>query len=50
VLVVGDSHYRLSGFDKELAKAAADNSVTVSGELDGTNLTVTSVDTVHKVK
>jgi hypothetical protein len=50
VLVVGDSHYRLSGFEKELAKAAADNSVTVSGELDGTNLMVTSVDTAHKVK
>ena len=50
VLVVGDSHYRLSGFDKELAKAAAENSVTVSGDLNGNEVAVTSVDIVHKVK
>jgi len=45
VLVVGDRHYVLSGFDNELAKAAAENSVTVSGDLDGTQLVVTSVAT-----
>jgi hypothetical protein len=50
VLVAGDNHYRLSGFEKELAKAAAENSVTVSGDLDGTNLTVTAVDTGHVTK
>ena len=50
VLVVGNSHYRLSGFEKELAKAAAENSVTVSGDLDGNQLVVTSVDTGHKEK
>jgi hypothetical protein len=50
VLVVGNNHYRLSGFDKELAKAAAENSVTVSGELSGTDVAVTSVDIVHKEK
>jgi hypothetical protein len=50
VLVVGDMHYRLSGFEKELAKAAAENSVTVSGDLNGTDLVVTTVDTAHKVK
>jgi len=50
VLVVGDRHYVLSGFDKELAKAAAENSVTISGDLNGTDLVVTSVDTAQKVK
>jgi hypothetical protein len=50
VLVVGDTHYRLSGFEKELAKAAAENSVTVSGDLNGTDLTVASVDFGRKVK
>jgi hypothetical protein len=50
VLVVGDRHYVLSGFDKELEKAAAESSVTISGDLDGTNLAVTSVDFGHKVK
>src|ERR1700691_2192509 len=50
VLVVGDMHYRLSGFEKELAKAAAENSVTVSGDLNGTDLAVTTVDLAHKVK
>jgi hypothetical protein len=50
VLVVGDTHYRLSGFEKELAKAAAENSVTVSGDLNGIDLVVTNVDAAHKVK
>ena len=50
VLVVGNSHYRLSGFEKELAKAAFENSVTVSGDLDGTELVVTNVDTGRKEK
>jgi hypothetical protein len=50
VLVVGDRHYVLSGFEKELAKAAAENSVTISGDLNGTDLVVTSVDTGRKVK
>jgi len=44
VLVVGDKHYVLSGSDKELLKAAAENSVTVTGELTGNQLTVASVD------
>jgi hypothetical protein len=50
VLVAGDRHYVLSGFDKELAKAAGENSVTVSGDLSGTDLVVTSVDIKHKEK
>jgi hypothetical protein len=50
VLVVGDHHYVLSGFEKELEKAAAENSVTISGDLNGTDLVVTSVDVAHKVK
>jgi hypothetical protein len=50
VLVVGDSRYRLSGFEKELAKAAAENSVTVSGDLNGTDLVVTTLDTGRKEK
>ena len=50
VLVVGASHYRLSGFDQELAKAAAENSVTISGDLSGNEVVVTSVDIAHKVK
>jgi hypothetical protein len=49
VLVVGDSHYRLSGADKQLAKAAGDT-VTVTGDLNGTELTVATVDTTHKEK
>jgi len=44
VLVVGDKHYVLSGFEKELAAAAAANSVTVTGELSGNQLAVASVD------
>ena len=50
VLVVGNSHYRLSGFEKELAKAAAENSVTVSGDLEGTDLVVTTVETGRREK
>jgi hypothetical protein len=50
VLVAGDKHYRLAGFGKELAKAAFENSVTVTGDLDGTDLTVSSVDFAHKAK
>jgi hypothetical protein len=50
VLVVGGNHYKLSGLEKELEKAAAENTVTVSGELNGTEVAVTSVDIVHKEK
>jgi hypothetical protein len=50
VLVVGDTHYRLSGFDKELAKAAFANSVTVTGDMTDHDVVVTGVDIVHKVK
>jgi hypothetical protein len=50
VLVVGDRHYVLSGFDNDLAKAAALNSVTVSGDLNGTELAVTGVDLGRKEK
>jgi hypothetical protein len=50
LLVAGDKHYRLSGSEKELAKAAFESSVTVTGDLDGTDLTVSSVDFAHKVK
>lgn len=50
VLVVGDAHYKLSGADKELSKAAAENSVTVSGDLNGTELAVATVTSVHKEK
>ena len=49
VLVVGNSHYRLSGADKELTKAAGDT-VTVTGDLNGTELAVATVETVHKEK
>jgi len=44
VLIVGDKHYVLSGSEKELAKAAAESSVTVTGDLTGNQLTVASVD------
>jgi hypothetical protein len=44
VIVVDGTHYRLSGFPKELAKAAAENSVTITGELSGKDVTVTSVE------
>jgi hypothetical protein len=49
VLVVGDSHYRLSGAEKELAKAAGDT-ITVTGDLNGTELAVATVATTHKEK
>jgi len=44
ILVTGNHRYKLSGDEKDIAKAAAENSVTVTGELDGNELTVTSVD------
>jgi len=44
VLVVGDKHFVLSGFEKELAKAVVANSVTIMGDLTGNQLTVASVD------
>jgi hypothetical protein len=50
VLVVGDTHYRLSGMDKELLKAAAENSVTVTGDFDGFAVAVTGVDIAHATK
>ena len=50
VLVVGDRHYTLSGFEKDLAKAAAESSVTITGDLNGTELTVASVELIHKEK
>jgi hypothetical protein len=43
VLVVGNSHYRLSGSEKELAKAAGDT-IIVTGDLNGTELAVSTVD------
>jgi len=49
VLVVGNAHYVLSGDEKELAKAAGDE-VTVTGDLNGTQVLVTSVQTTHKEK
>jgi hypothetical protein len=49
VLVVGNAHYRLSGDDKALAKAAGDT-VTITGELNGAELLVTSIDTGRKEK
>jgi hypothetical protein len=48
VLVVGDKHYVLAGSEKELAKAAAANSVTVTGELIGNQVSVASVDWTSK--
>jgi hypothetical protein len=50
VLVVGDTHYLLSGFENELAKAAAENSVTVTGDLDGRNLAITAIESGHSTK
>jgi hypothetical protein len=50
VLVVGDTHYRLSGMQKELSKAAAENSVTITGDFDGTEVTVANVDISHAGK
>jgi hypothetical protein len=49
VLVVGDRHYRLSGHEKELWKAAGDT-VTVTGNLSGTELTVATVELASKRK
>ena len=37
-------------FEKDLAKAAAENSVTVTGDLDGKDLTVTAVDLGRSTK
>jgi hypothetical protein len=48
VLVAGNTHYRLAGLEKELEKAAAENSVTITGDLTGTDLAVTSVEINHK--
>jgi hypothetical protein len=50
VLVVGNTHYRLAGLEKELEKAAAENSVTITGDLAGTDLAVRSVEINHKAK
>ncbi len=50
VLVVGDRHYVLSGSEKDLLKAAGESSVTITGELNGTELTVVSVDLAHREK
>lgn len=44
VLVVGAKHYVLSGSEKELAQAAAENSVTISGDLNGNSIAVASVE------
>jgi len=44
VLVVNEKHYVLSGLEKELAKAAAENSVTITGDLTGYRLAVANVD------
>jgi hypothetical protein len=43
ILVVGSHRYKLSGDEIDLANAAAQNSVTVIGDLDGNELTVASV-------
>src|ERR1700733_5261423 len=40
VLVAEDKHYRLAGMGDELLKAAAKNSVTISGEFDGAEVAV----------
>jgi len=48
VLVVGNTHYVLSGSEKELEKAAFQSTVSVSGELNSDEVTVTSVDFTHK--
>ncbi len=50
LLVVGDMKYRLTGMEKELLKAAAENSVTITGDFDGNEVTVTSVDINHAGK
>ena len=48
VLMVGDKHYVLTGSEKDLAKAAGENSVTVTGDLDGNLLSVASVERAPK--
>jgi hypothetical protein len=50
VLVVGEKKYRLSGMEKELLKAAAEDSVTISGDFDGSEVAVQSVDFSHAGK
>jgi hypothetical protein len=50
VLVVGDTKYRLSGMEKDLLKAAAENSVTISGDFNGSEVAVTNVDLSHAGK
>lgn len=50
VLVVGNDHYRLSGFDKELAKAAAENTVTITGDLADNVISVASVEVNRREK
>jgi hypothetical protein len=50
VLVVGDTKYRLSGMEKELLKAALENSVTITGDFDGTEVAVTNIDVSHASK
>jgi hypothetical protein len=42
--MVGARRYKLSGDEKELAEAAPENSVTVTGDLDDNDLAVISVD------
>jgi hypothetical protein len=48
VLVVGVKHYVLSGFEKELAKAASETSVTITGDLSGNQLAVVSIESAPK--
>jgi hypothetical protein len=50
VLVVGDTKYRLSGMEKELLKAALQNSVRITGDFDGSQVVVTNVDISHAGK
>jgi hypothetical protein len=50
VLIVGDTKYRLVGMEKDLLKAAAQNSVTITGSFDGTEVSVTNVDLSHAGK
>jgi hypothetical protein len=44
ILVAGNHRYKLSGDEKDLAKAAGENSVIVTGDLDGNELTVASIE------
>lgn len=50
VLVAGNTHYLLSGFEDDLAKVAAENSVTVTGDLDGRNLAITAIEPGHSME